>query len=28
LNKSASTMKLIGCTSDELRKHIESLFLI
>ena len=26
LNKSASTMKLIGCTSDELRKHIESLF--
>ena len=26
LNKSASTMKLIGCTSDELRRHIESLF--
>jgi len=26
LNKSASTMKLIGCTPDELRKHIESLF--
>ena len=26
LNKSASTMKLIGCTSDELRKHIESKF--
>jgi hypothetical protein len=26
LNKSASTMKLIGCTPDELREHIESLF--
>ena len=26
LNKSASTMKLIGCTIDELRKHIESKF--
>jgi len=26
LNKSASTMKLIGCTIDELRRHIESLF--
>jgi len=25
-DKSASTMKLLGCTSDELRKHIESLF--
>ena len=25
-SKSASTMKLIGCTSDELRRHIESLF--
>jgi len=24
--KSASTMKLIGCTIDELRRHIESLF--
>ena len=24
--KSASTMKLIGCTSDELRRHIESKF--
>ena len=26
LNKSASTIKLIGCTPDELRKHIESKF--
>ena len=26
LDKSASTMKLIGCTPDELRRHIESLF--
>ena len=26
LNKSASTMKLIGCTIDELRNHIESKF--
>ena len=26
LNKSASTMKLIGCTPDELRKHLESKF--
>ena len=26
LNKSASTMELIGCTPDELRKHIESKF--
>ena len=26
LNKSASTMKLIGCTVDELRRHIESQF--
>ena len=25
-NKSASTMKLIGCTVDELRRHIESQF--
>ena len=25
-DKSASTMELIGCTPDELRKHIESLF--
>jgi len=25
-DKSALTMKLIGCTSDELRRHIESLF--
>ena len=25
-SKSASTMKLIGCTSDELRSHIESKF--
>ena len=25
-SKSASTMKLIGCTSDELRRHIESKF--
>ena len=25
-SKSAGTMKLIGCTIDELRKHIESLF--
>jgi len=24
--KSASTMKLIGCTVDELRSHLESLF--
>ena len=24
--KSASTMKLIGCTPDELRRHMESLF--
>ena len=26
IGKSASTMKLIGCTIDELRSHIESLF--
>ena len=26
INKSARTMKLIGCTPDELRRHIESLF--
>ena len=26
ITKSASTMKLMGCTPDELRKHIESLF--
>ena len=26
LNKSASTIKLIGCTPDELRRHIESKF--
>ena len=26
VSKSASTMKLIGCTSDELRRHIESKF--
>ena len=26
VSKSASTMKLIGCTIDELRRHIESLF--
>ena len=26
ISKSASTMKLIGCTIDELRRHIESLF--
>ena len=26
INKSASTMKLIGCTIEELRKHIESKF--
>ena len=26
IGKSASTMKLIGCTIDELRRHIESLF--
>ena len=26
INKSASTMKLIGCTIDELRQHIESQF--
>ena len=25
-DKSASTIKLLGCTSDELRQHIESLF--
>ena len=25
-DKSASTMELIGCTPDELRRHIESLF--
>ena len=25
-NKSASTIKLLGCTPDELRKHIESQF--
>jgi len=26
INKSASTMELIGCTIDELRSHLESLF--
>ena len=26
INKSASTMKLIGCTPDELRQHLESKF--
>ena len=26
MDKAASTIKLIGCTIEELRKHIESLF--